>query len=369
MDHALDPERATIAERLRREGYATGAVVANPVLDGRGFGFARGFDRYLELAREWKNRNVNSTPADAALVTDAALHWIGEHTDRPSFLYVHSIDLNYPYLARAGFEGLVRVGRSGLERDSDLYDSELAYTDRELGRLLDGVRRLQLDQRTTILVTADHGEEFGEHGSARHGHTLFDTPLHVPMILKLAGRTDGRRIEDSVAQVDVMPTLLELARAPAPLGLDGVPYRHEGPCARQRRARRADLRGPARGCGPPQHPDRGHARDRPGWAFGEPPLRFGGRVAPLDRAYGASRRRRHAGAGSGLAPFDLRLGSKGEPATRLPMPLSPAALRVAVPPADMEGARAWAFAVLSERRPEVVSPELQEQMRALGYLQ
>ncbi|HJS56502.1 MAG TPA: sulfatase [Vicinamibacteria bacterium] len=457
VDHALDPERATLAERLRREGYATAAVVANPVLDGRGFGFARGFDRYLELAREWKNRNVNSTPADAALVTDTALHWIGEHTDRPFFLYVHSIDLHYPYLARAGFEGLVRAGRSGLERDSDLYDSELAYTDRELGRLLDGLRRLQLDQRTTILVTADHGEEFGEHGSARHGHTLFDTLLHVPMILKLAGGTDGRRIEDSVAQVDVMPTLLELARAPAPPGLDGVSL---VPAVRGRslppRALFAEQLSPREVLYAVRHGrhklvrqllpipgewlfDLGQDADEmrslvdsePGQASqlaslllpfllqGQEGLHIvmkdpapgnavrvgltsgariadvarlnfrtgdtleidaGGRSASLHFVSGGARRHvivrtEPPGAdvtlelGPDFAPFDLRLGSKGEPATRLPMPLSPAALRVAVPPADMEGARAWAFAVLSERRPEVVSPELQEQMRALGYLQ
>ncbi len=454
---ALRGEHATLAERLQRSGHATAAVVANPVLDGRSYGFARGIDAYVELAREWKRRSVNDTPADAAQVTDAALAWIETHRDRPFFLYLHSIDLHYPYLSRAGFESVVRPERTGLERDSDLYDSELAYTDHEVGRLLQGLQRLRLTERTAIVLTADHGEEFGERGNTRHGRSLFDTLLRVPLVVRPAGAPAPRRVRAPVGTVDLTPTVLGLLGRPVPGGLDGV-----------------SLQAALQGAAPPSRAlfaeqvsgntalyavrsgrykllheilpnprqllfdleaDPGELRDisatqpeqllrsaellRPFLLAGqeglhivladpEPgqTLRVGlstsGRITDVLRltrrtgdtleispegrtarfVFGRAGVARHivlhtqpVGAtvsldlGAGFAPAGLQLGDGVRRATTLPCQLVPADLRVAAPAAFLTpGARAWAFAILREGDISVERPELQEQMRALGYV-
>ena len=99
---ALDPQHATLASLLGAAGYTTAAFVANPVLEGKDFGYARGFDQYVELAAEWQGKAVNNVDADASKITSAAIPWIELNKDRPFFLYLHSLDLHYPYRARAG---------------------------------------------------------------------------------------------------------------------------------------------------------------------------------------------------------------------------------------------------------------------------
>ncbi len=218
----LDPGIPTLASRLAAGGYATAAFVANPVVEGAAFGYARGFDRYVELAAAAHGKAVNTVEADASELTAVVLPWIRAHRDRPFFLYVHSLDLHYPYRARRGFEALVRQQSQGLERDSDLYDSELAANDREIGRLLEELEKLRLDARTIVVVTSDHGEEFGEHGTSRHGHSLYDEVLRIPLILRPAARLPAsRRIDAAVSNIDIAPTLLDLASLEVPAGRDG----------------------------------------------------------------------------------------------------------------------------------------------------
>jgi len=232
VDDVLAPDRRTLADTLAAAGFETAAWVANPVLDGRGFGYARGFDRYVELAQKWKGRSVNDVNGDAAAITEGAVPWLEANRDRAFFLYLHSIDLHYPYDARAGFESLVRGDREGLALDSDRYDSELAYNDREIGKLMQALVRLGLDRSTYVLLTADHGEEFGEHGLTRHGHSVYEELLHIPLLVRPPGGLPAaRRIAEPVGEIDLAPTLLALLGVPAPAGLDG---RDVGPALRGR---------------------------------------------------------------------------------------------------------------------------------------
>lgn len=219
---ALDPQRPTLASLLGAAGYDTAAFVANPVLDGKAFGYSRGFDRYVELASEWHGKAVNNVEGDAAAITAAVIPWIDAHRSRPFFLYLHSLDLHYPYRARAPHEALVRAGSQGLARDSDLYDSEIAANDVEIGKLLDALAERGLDRSTHVLLTADHGEEFGEHDTARHGHSLYEQILQIPMILRTASGGTASRISADVSNVDIVPTILELAGVGAPRDLTGV---------------------------------------------------------------------------------------------------------------------------------------------------
>src|SRR5262249_20149816 len=107
----------------------------------------------------------------------------------------------------------------------DLYDGEIRYTDEYFGRLLDGLERRGLLENTIVALTADHGEEFLEHGGVGHGQTLHGEVVNVPMLLRLPGGASGGTAVDRVGQqVDLLPTILDAAGVPVPPGLDGASW-------------------------------------------------------------------------------------------------------------------------------------------------
>jgi arylsulfatase A-like enzyme len=226
VDDALPRDRTTLAEVFRRAGYTTAAWVANPVIDPRVFFFNQGFDRWVDL-RSFEERSrrshLHDTNPDAAEITAAALPWLEEHRRDAFFLYLHSLDLHYPYKARPPFDSrFVSEESGGLVRDRELYDAELAYNDREIGKLVARLKELELYDDTLLFVTADHGEEFGEHGASRHGKTLYQQVLHIPGVLKLPrSRLGGRRSKALASNIDVAPTLLELAGIEVPPEFQG----------------------------------------------------------------------------------------------------------------------------------------------------
>lgn len=208
VDDALALERVTAAEAFRDAGYTTAAWVANPVIDPRVFFFNQGFDRWVDLRsfEERTNRtHANALAPDAADITAGVVPWLAEHRDETFFVYLHSLDLHYGYVARPPFDEMfVSDDSTGLERERELYDNELAYNDREVGELIERLKELDLYDNTIVFVTADHGEEFGEHGELRHGKTLYEDALHIPGILKFPdSRFAGRRSQMLVSNVDM----------------------------------------------------------------------------------------------------------------------------------------------------------------------
>ena len=217
-DRILD-SAPRLAEAFARAGYATRGLVANPVLDAKEFGFGQGFRSYRNLARDYVDRAVNAVPADAGDITRDLAGWTSTLKSRPFFLYVHSLDLHYPYVPRS-LPGRPAPGADAPE--SDLYDSEIAYNDRELGKVIEGLRSLKLLDDTIVVITADHGEEFGEHGFNRHGHTLYQSLLHVPLVVRLPKAVrGGSRIAEPVSLVDLPATLLGLSGLPPLSTTDG----------------------------------------------------------------------------------------------------------------------------------------------------
>jgi arylsulfatase A-like enzyme len=228
LDDSLAHDVTTLAEVFQAAGYATHAWVANPVVDREHFGFGRGFDRFLALARRFAGRNVNAAGAEADAATlNESLVWLEQNRRRAFFLYLHSLDLHAPYLPRPPFDAaFARAAATGAERDRDLYDGELAYNDQQIGRLREGLERLGLYEDTVIVVTADHGEEFMEHGTAQHGRSVYDTLLHVPLVVKLPARRPAtRRVAAAVGTLDVGPTLLDYAGLPRPPQFEGLSLR------------------------------------------------------------------------------------------------------------------------------------------------
>jgi arylsulfatase A-like enzyme len=261
----LDETSKTLAEFLGAQGYATAGFVANPLLCGSKSGLARGFDSYWDypistaevlrasslgwlLARiavraggelRWCFTGdvagtviLDYARKDAAALNGEFLDWLEENGHRPYFAFLNYFDAHDPYLAPAGFASPVAPGprsRSDfamlrdwqrLDKDSltpreiqlagDAYDNCIAALDHEVGKLVDELRfRRQLD-RTLLLITSDHGEQFGEHGTFGHGLSLHAQEVNVPLLAIAPGRIPaGRVVREAVSLRDVPATVAD----------------------------------------------------------------------------------------------------------------------------------------------------------------
>ncbi len=239
-DWNADPSIITLADLLREKGYATGAFTAGGYVGSR-FGFAKGFDFYIEAGM------ATEQPRAAAFLSNKASAWLGRNADKKFFLFLHTYQPHDPYSSPAPWgQALLPPGarftaidfrdflgpHGDYRRLSDadranvvgLYDGDIRFTDEAfIGPLVKRLRDLGLYDRTLIVVTSDHGEEFFDHGSWLHGRTLYEEQLHVPLIIKRPGsRSRGLTVPDRVQAPDVLPTILDELRIPFPGGrLDG----------------------------------------------------------------------------------------------------------------------------------------------------
>jgi choline-sulfatase len=198
----LPSSATTIAERLKGRGYNTGAVVGSAVLD-QSYGLNQGFDDYDDAIAVSPRATVSAAELQrpASVVTAAGERWIKAQKG-PWFLWLHYYDPHLPYSAPKEYAAAA-PGRP--------YDAEVAYVDAQLGVLLKTVDR----QRTIIVVAADHGEALGEHGEPDHGFFLYDATLHVPLIIAAPGLRP-RVVKEQVRNIDVAPTIADLAGVAAP---------------------------------------------------------------------------------------------------------------------------------------------------------
>ncbi len=245
----LPPGAVTIAEALSEVGYETAAFVANPWIR-KAHGFAQGFATFDERFV------ANDTPADK--IVAEARSWLARRdSKRPFFLYLHFMDVHDPYDAPDEDVAAVRTSPSlgedrALAREDlppgmlagmrsrrlpwvagegvlHLHEWRARYAagvhafDRRFGPFVDELKKSGVLDKAVLVVTADHGEELFEHGDWAHGKNLHNHQLHVPLIVRLPEASEpGRRREDLVALIDVMPTLLSLGGATAPAGLQGA---------------------------------------------------------------------------------------------------------------------------------------------------
>ena len=255
----------TLPEVLRAAGYKTFAVSANGYVSPT-FGYAQGFDEF----RVWKTKStfritmmgrlaedvlgskrlgrmlgerVEIVPqADA--ITDITLRWVSQGRTEPFFLYIHYIDPHDPYRPpspydrafdfrrdppmRAGGVDPLKLIPKGQDREKigrtlDQYDGEILYTDSQVDRLLKGLRETGVLDNALVIVTADHGEEFFEHGQDLHSKTVYEELLHVPFIMSWPGRMSaGVSYEGMVGNIDIMPTILSLVGIEPPAGIQGI---------------------------------------------------------------------------------------------------------------------------------------------------
>jgi len=225
----LGDSRHTLAELLRREGLATGAFVTHYYLSGD-YGLDRGFESF-----------AFHQDLRASETCDRAASWLGANADRPFFLFLHLFDPHWDYRPPAPYAEVVggaaarnykgpvdgsleamqpwiepraAVPPADLAHAIDLYDGEIAVVDAALGRLFAALDSLGLAERTLVIVTSDHGEEFRDHDSFGHGHTLYQETVRVPLVVRAPGGAAiarGAIRSEIAATVDIAPTILAWA--------------------------------------------------------------------------------------------------------------------------------------------------------------
>ncbi len=251
----------TVAAHLRAAGYATHAVVDNPLLERRN-GFAAGFDTFFqrsgfrfafsspffrllpEVVEEGLRFGLPVAEYGAAGVTDEAIRVIARDEGAPLFLYVHYMDPHAPYYRHAGDEPdpqdsepitfwsvrdqLFKApadppNEAQLRWLRHRYTGEVRYLDQHLGRLLRAWRQ-RFGDRGLVVLTADHGEEFFEHGFLSHSHTVHREVIRVPLVVKLPSALGvaARKVETPVGHIDLLPTTLDVVGV-APLAGPEVP--------------------------------------------------------------------------------------------------------------------------------------------------
>jgi len=211
----------TLAEMLKPHGYTTGAIVSAFVLD-RQFGLDQGFDSYDDRFRT-PGGGVDAEERVGEGASAAAIEWLRRQKDGDKFfLFLHYFDPHWPYEAPEPFAS----------RFEEAYAAEVAYTDHCVGQVLAELGRLRLFEDALVIMTADHGEMLGEHGERTHRFFIYESAVKVPLIVKLPGQREARRVEDVVGLVDLVPTVCSLAGLPEPNvdGIDLTPYlKGEGP--------------------------------------------------------------------------------------------------------------------------------------------
>jgi hypothetical protein len=205
-------QQPTLADAFRTSGYRTIGVFPPAVffvererfasLERRKLGFEEVHYQSIEESR------------DARVRTDEAIGMLAKDRVRPVFLWVHYFGPHEPYVAESE-PGSTAFGR----RDLDRYDDEIRRVDREIGRLLAYLERAR--PGAVVAVTADHGEEFGDHGGAYHGTSLFDEQSRVPLLLAVPGLAPGR-VATAVSTIDLLPTFVGLTDLPWAAPMDGA---------------------------------------------------------------------------------------------------------------------------------------------------
>jgi choline-sulfatase len=226
----LAASHPTWAQLLRANGYQTAAFIGAIVLDSKTLapGFDRGFDFYDNFPSTQAKDSHNASrwgrvERRGLEVISRAEAWLNLHLTGPEFVWIHLYDPHDPYEPPPPFS---------LKYKDRLYDGEIAYADSALGNFLQFLKKKGRYENSLVIVVGDHGEGLGEHNEQTHGIFLYDSTMHVPLIMKLP--FDLRASEVIGAQVrtiDILPTALDILNISAPASLDGISLKplFEGP--------------------------------------------------------------------------------------------------------------------------------------------
>ncbi len=219
----LDHANLTLAEIFRNKNFKTFSAQGNHIITSR-YGFHQGFQVYKEMKNDLAENLANEF-----------ISWVSKKNKRPFFAYLHFMDTHYPYRVPEDYQRayasqkqspldleeliaqdirvLTEMGMPQSDRDYivNLYDDSIIYFDIHFGRILEALKTNQMLDKTIIVLLSDHGEEFWEHGSFGHGHTLYSELLHVPLLIRYPSILPSQRIPYMISLIDLYPTVLSLA--------------------------------------------------------------------------------------------------------------------------------------------------------------
>jgi arylsulfatase A-like enzyme len=258
----LDSAFVTLPEAMQQAGWHTAGFSANPLM-GKMSNYQQGFDEFTEAMEVIPGGDaIGHSTGSARALNQKVLPWLKQNKKWPSFLYVHSIDPHEQYAPEPEYlrrfttperereyrkqlreikqknpgkigsvttqehfdRAQVKVGPF-IETALALYDADICANDDEIEHLFDALRKTKPLEEWILVVTADHGEEFFEHGGTSHAYTLWNELLHVPLIVVAPGLVPaGLVVKEPVQSLDLYPTLLELLGIEAPPGLQGQSF-------------------------------------------------------------------------------------------------------------------------------------------------
>lgn len=229
-----------ISERLKQQGFKTGAFHSNPYLS-RAYGYSRGFDKFdddlylgqnkfIALAQRLINKIRNRHYASAEEINKRSFNWLDSlNYDKPFFVWNHYMDPHGPYQPPDSYktrftdksvsdkraqslydQSTSEAGKISEEEHRiliDLYDAEIRYTDHHIGRFLGGLKRRELLRDSLVIITADHGDAFGEHGYYSHPRRLHKELTHIPMIISTPG-ADASIIKEPISSLSIAETVV-----------------------------------------------------------------------------------------------------------------------------------------------------------------
>lgn len=246
----LNDEHPTLAELLRDRGYRTAGFVANRLYAGPHSGLNRGFVRYdadvISVSEIFASASFGRYLGEtgwfrrltgfrdmlgrkgAASVSGEFLKWLGRSDERPFFVFLNYYDAHDPYLPASPFAERFAtterdcvpsdISATTVKTESDLvpcvdaYDGAIAGLDAHLGTVFAELERRGVLKETLVVITSDHGEEFGEHGLANHGRSLYMPALRIPLVISFPGRIPSEtRVSAPVSAREIPETILEIA--------------------------------------------------------------------------------------------------------------------------------------------------------------
>ncbi len=221
--YKVPEENETLAEVLQRKGYSTAAFISGQPLTSE-FGLNQGFDHYDDdLSNEsvdgWSGRMAlkaatGMTERTGDHTASAAIRWLEENPTEPFFVWVHFFDPHQAYQPPPPYS----------DTFFDLpYDGEIAFVDEQIGRIFAALDDTGVLEQTSVIITGDHGEGLMEHNELTHATLAYDSTLRVPLMWQLVGDdAPGKRINDEVALMDILPTLADHLGFETPAVTDGV---------------------------------------------------------------------------------------------------------------------------------------------------